>query len=281
MNVGESTYREIITWCLDEISSASEKKLFSGFVSSKFRGLIFTEQDCIGKLFDAFDQPINFAYYHFMCFLSAVYLPLFAISAAIDAGVGEAAYWLTGLVGGLIVLLQAFFVVGLRILGVNLVDAFGKDEGNLSVLTYVMSTWTLSQKTLMARKPRPLDRNVEEKFCLEQTPLGQPWDNDDFDLRRRAARYQTVGFEVEPMSLTDSESVSSSSSHERVPQRWSVDDEEEDTPKAPVASSPIQPESPNKYKKRKISSEKTSWGEGIVETLVKLRKASERDITDE
>lgn len=76
-----------------------------GFVGSKFREIILKEQDTFAELFDNGDQAISFAYYHFICFLSAVCLPLFAMSSALDAGIGDAAYWLTDVVAGLIVVL--------------------------------------------------------------------------------------------------------------------------------------------------------------------------------
>lgn len=208
MDGSEAAYREIITWCLDEISTAASENLISNFVSSKFRELILKEQGSFGKLFDDDDQSISFAYYHFICFLSAVYMPLFAMSAALDAGIGEAAYWLTDIVAGLIVLLQGIFVVGLRVLAENMSDPFGDDVGNLSVLHYINSTWRLSAQILLAKKPRPIDKNTEEKFCLEHRTLGPPWDEDDRHSRRRSAHYSTSGFEIEPPKLQGSDSTS-------------------------------------------------------------------------
>lgn len=78
------------------------------------------EQDTFAELFDNGDQAISFAFYNFICFLSAVCLPFFAMSSALDAGIGDAAYWLTDVVAGLIVVLQAIFVVGLRVLAENM-----------------------------------------------------------------------------------------------------------------------------------------------------------------
>jgi len=261
---GESAYQEIITWCLDEVATAVSKDLISPFVSSKFRELILKEQDSLGRLYADEDQSISFAYYHFVCFLSAVYLPLFAMSSAMDAGIGEAAYWLTDLVSGLIVLLQGFFVVGLRVLAENLSDPFGSDVGNLSVLYYINSAWRSSAQILLTKKPRPVDKNTEEKICLEHTSLGKPWVTDDMRERRRAALYATDGFEVEPRELKESESTASESSYEGVPQRWSVDVDDQAIPQTERSSLPSPVE-------REILSEKTSWGDGFIETLVKLR----------
>lgn len=210
MDDGESAYREIISWCLAEVATFADKNMISGFLSSKYRGLILELQDSLGKLFDDDDQSISFAYYHFICFLSAVYMPLFAMSAALAAGIGEAAYWLTDIIAGLIVLLQGIFVVGLRVLAENMSDPFGSDEGNLSVLHYINFTWKTSVQILLSQKPPPVDKNTEEKLCLEHVRLGKPWDNDDMHSRRRVAHYSTNGFEVEP---PNSGSTSSSPSN--------------------------------------------------------------------
>jgi len=86
MNAAESAYREIIAWCMDEVATAANEDLISGFVASKLRELILKEQDSFGELFDDEDQSLSFAYYHFICFLSAVYLPLFSMAAALNAG---------------------------------------------------------------------------------------------------------------------------------------------------------------------------------------------------
>lgn len=225
MDGGESAYREILTWALDEVSTAASKEMISGFVSSKYREFIFKEQDSIGKLFDDDDQSISFAYYHFICFLSAVYLPLFAMSAALDAGVGEAAYWLTDVVSGCIVLLQAIFVVGLRVLAENMSDPFGSDVGNLSVMHYVYSAWRNSARILLAKKQPPVQMNTEEKMSVEHISLGNPFDKDDNRSRRRDAFFSSDGFEIEPPMLKRSNSSTSDSSHEnQMPQPWSVDE---------------------------------------------------------
>lgn len=224
MNNHESAYREIITWCMEEVATFADEEMVSGFVASKYRELILKEQDSFAELFDDDDQPISFAYYQFICFLSAVYMPLFAMAAALDAGIGEAAYWLTDILAGLIVLLQAIFVVGLRVLAENMSDPFGSDVGNLSVLHYITFTWETSVQILLAKKPPPLDKNTEEKLCLERPPLEKPWDDDDKNARSRSAHCSVSGFEVEP---PQSESLSmstapSSYDQDESPNRWSV-----------------------------------------------------------
>jgi hypothetical protein len=205
MNNAESAYREIIEWCLMEIETAAQQKLIDGFTAAKYRELILQEQESFAQLFDDDDQPISFAYYHFICFLSAVYLPLFAIKSGLDAGIGDAAYWLTDIVSGLIVLLQAIFVVGLRVLAENMSDPFGSDVDNLSVLHYINFTWMASHRIMLSQKPAAVDLNTEEKLCLEQVSIGKPWDDDARRARSRSAHYSYDGFEIEPTTADDSD----------------------------------------------------------------------------
>jgi hypothetical protein len=67
-------------------------------------------------------QPIHFFYIHFLSLLTAIYLPIFAISNAYSAGTGDEVHWSTDLLCGIIVMLQSIFVIGLRLLGQKMVS---------------------------------------------------------------------------------------------------------------------------------------------------------------
>lgn len=114
---GGMCFREIIACCLLDIAKAQQHNYMDHRCAEQFRTILLEVQTNFEKLFDDADQPISFAYYHFACFLSAVYLPLFAMSSALDAGVGDAAYWVTDVVSGLIVCLQANFCGGITSFG--------------------------------------------------------------------------------------------------------------------------------------------------------------------
>ena len=86
------------------------------------------------------DQPPHFFYVHFLCWLSAIYLPIFAIDNAYAAGTGDGSVWEIEVLNLVIVFLQCVFVIGLRSLGQKMVDPFGHDYEDLSVLTYIEST---------------------------------------------------------------------------------------------------------------------------------------------
>ncbi len=85
-------------------------------------------------------QPTHFLYIHFVYLMSTLYLPLFAINTAYSAGWGKECYLGLDVLNGLIVLLQCMFVVGLRSLGTKMIDPYGNNLVDLSVILYVEAT---------------------------------------------------------------------------------------------------------------------------------------------
>lgn len=80
-------------------------------------------------IYDYCDQPPHFFYIHFLCLLSAFYLPIFAIDQAYRSGWGANSSIGIEFLNGIIVLLQCVFCVGLRLLGQKMVDPYGDDLG--------------------------------------------------------------------------------------------------------------------------------------------------------
>lgn len=98
-----------------------------------------------------------------------MYLPLFAITTGIHAGTGDDVFWTADVVAGLIVVLQAIFVIGLRILGQKMSDPYGYDLEDLSVLYFCDFTWRNSQKILEAWKPPACSQQVEDTLIANRT----------------------------------------------------------------------------------------------------------------
>jgi len=99
--------------------------------------------------------------------LSAVYLPLFAADNAFNAGIAgkDNVYWKWDVLSGLIVMVQAIFVIGLRLLGQKMSDPFGDDLEDLSVLHYVTTAWKRSNKMLESHCPDPeVSPEVEDEL---------------------------------------------------------------------------------------------------------------------
>lgn len=195
MNVGGSCYRELIAWCIMEVETAMEQDLIALRTAVELRDLILRLRGSLGALYDYDDQPVLFFYVHFICLLSIMYLPLFAVSTAFGAGTGNDVYWTADLMGGLIVFLQCVFVIGLRLLGQKMSDPYGEDVEDLSVMHYVNFTWRMSNRILLSKKPSPLDPKVETSICRTRLSMGEAWmdseiwsnirdiDNGEYDER--------------------------------------------------------------------------------------------------
>ena len=60
---------------------------------------------------------------------------------------------------GVIVLLQCIFVIGLRTLGTNMIDPYGEDLEDLSVINYVEGTLEICSTILNSKQ------SLNEKTC--------------------------------------------------------------------------------------------------------------------
>jgi predicted membrane chloride channel (bestrophin family) len=174
MDDGGSCCRELIVWSMIEVQDALRIDLLDRYIARRMRGLILEFRGSVSTLYDYADQPVSFFYVHFIMLLSSLYLPLFAVSIA--SGAVESELWLADAVSGLIVFLQALFVVGLRILGQKLADPYGGDLEDLSVMHYVNDACRTSQRILASKNPPPFDDMEEDNLSRKQTEaLGEAW----------------------------------------------------------------------------------------------------------
>lgn len=140
MNHGPATFKELIRWAHAEIGHAQEEGALTDYQAAQLQQCVLGLRTNMDGIYNFCDQPTHFFYIHFLCLLSALYLPIFAIDNAFQAGWGDDGSWAVELLTGTIVVLQAIFVVGLRLLGQKLSDPFGDDLEDLSILTYVEGT---------------------------------------------------------------------------------------------------------------------------------------------
>jgi predicted membrane chloride channel (bestrophin family) len=179
MNLGGSSNRELIAWCLLDIETAKKAGLIDVRTAIEFRDQILKLRASMGTLYNYLDQPISFFYVHFICLLSALYLPLFAVSQAYNAGTGDDVFWTADLLAGLIVFLQSVFVIGLRLLGQKMSDPFGDDLEDLSVMHYINFTWMQSNRILQSSAPSELDAAEEEEIFRTSKSIGGAWQGDE------------------------------------------------------------------------------------------------------
>lgn len=161
---------------LQEITTARKKGLLDPELANQFREQILQLRAKMGQLYNAKDLPIPFFYVHFICILTTLYLPLFAITSAIEAGTGEDIHWSMGVIKGLVVLLQSIFVIGLRVLGQKMSDPYGDDLIDLSVMHYVSFTWTHSNRILNSSFPEDASPAVESHLISQRKNIGTAWE---------------------------------------------------------------------------------------------------------
>jgi Bestrophin, RFP-TM, chloride channel len=182
MDKGGAVNREIISWCLREISNQQRKGVLDNELAQEFRDQILRFRSAMGLIYDAADLPIPFFYVHFICLLSVIYLPLFALSAGYKAGTGADVYWTADVIAGLVVMVQSFFVNGLRIIGQKMSDPYGTDMIDLSVIYYVRFTWTQSYRVLNTDLDFPdtdADEQEEHLLSLKSVSIGAAWEPVD------------------------------------------------------------------------------------------------------
>jgi hypothetical protein len=177
LDKGGASNRELIAWCMMEVQTMQSSGVIDDELANSLRDQILRLRAAVGKLYNAADLPIPFFYVHFICLLTALYLPLFAVSAAYHAGTGDQVYWTADLVAGLVVVLQAVFVIGLRILGQKMGDPYGEDLIDLSVIHYCVFTWKMSNRVLNTKFPhQQASAEVEERLIKGRISIGDAWE---------------------------------------------------------------------------------------------------------
>lgn len=189
MNDGSDAFRELTTWVLREIVQAQNDGLIEGRFAGEMRDKVLNFRAAMESIYDYHDQPVTFYYIHFLALLTVIYLPLFAVSTAYSAGVGDEVHWSSDILSGLVVLVQCIFVVGLRLLGQRLLDPYGSDLEDLSVIHYVQEGWKASQRVLSTEYPSALDPEKELGLASASASVGHPWDST---LRKQSRQRQSV-----------------------------------------------------------------------------------------
>eukprot|EP00567_Pseudictyota_dubia_P006488 CAMPEP_0197440584 /NCGR_PEP_ID=MMETSP1175-20131217/7048_1 /TAXON_ID=1003142 /ORGANISM="Triceratium dubium, Strain CCMP147" /LENGTH=386 /DNA_ID=CAMNT_0042970719 /DNA_START=91 /DNA_END=1251 /DNA_ORIENTATION=- len=168
MTSGSAAFKEVVTWCQRDVGRARKAGYIDSIEAEELQSRILGFRAAMDGIYDYCDQPVHFFYVHFLCLLSVMYLPLFAVDSAFAAGWGEESDWSIELISGLIVLLQSIFVVGLRLLGQFMIDPFGDDLEDLSVITYVSST--IENTRIITTQQTNVDDTFDKQFTKQNDP---------------------------------------------------------------------------------------------------------------
>lgn len=177
MEKGADCMRELLMWAIKEVQIAQEKGIIDARMSGETRDKIQKFRGAMMSLYHHKDQPVHFFYIHFLALLTIFYLPLFAVATAYGVGGRvENVRWTSELLSAMIVFLQAVFVIGLRLLGQVMVDPYGDDVEDLSVLHYIQHAWLSSNRILATQFPSDLDSKTEDDIMNKRSTIGQAWE---------------------------------------------------------------------------------------------------------
>ncbi len=145
--------KELVTWCQMDVAQARKDGYLDSYQEKFMHEKILDFRAAMDGMYDYTDQPPHFFYIHFLVLLSALYLPLFAIDTAYAGGWGAEKAVGLDILQGIIVFLQCIFVVGLRSLGTKMIDPYGDDLEDLSVINYVEATLEICATIMGSKQP--------------------------------------------------------------------------------------------------------------------------------
>mmetsp|Transcript_36103 Transcript_36103/g.53031 ORF Transcript_36103/g.53031 Transcript_36103/m.53031 type:complete len:393 (-) Transcript_36103:165-1343(-) len=145
--------KELTTWCQQDVTDARIAGHIDTYQEKFFHDKILAFRAAMDGMYDYTDQPPHFFYIHFLVLLSALYLPLFAIDTAFAGGWGAEKAIGLDVLQGIIVFLQCIFVAGLRSLGTKMIDPYGDDLEDLSVINYVEGTLEICATIMKSKQP--------------------------------------------------------------------------------------------------------------------------------
>lgn len=150
MDTSPAPYKELITWCQRNIADARKAGYIDSIEATEMHKRVLAFRAAMDGIHDYCDQPPHFYYIHFLCLLTALYLPLFAVDNAYNVGSQENSDWSKEVITGVIVFLQSVFVVGLRLLGQRMLNPMGDDYEDLSVIEYVCNAAIGNSRYILA-----------------------------------------------------------------------------------------------------------------------------------
>jgi len=141
MDSSNVVFKILISWCHQVIDKSQKLHYINDSKSDALHEKVLQLRSSMDGIYNYTEQPVQFFYIHFLVLISALYLPLFAITIGYSNGGGDnfANNWEIDVLNFTFVMFQSIFVVGLRILAQKMSDPYGLDLVDLSVMTYVYS----------------------------------------------------------------------------------------------------------------------------------------------
>lgn len=196
VTLGGAAYREVLTWATEEIKEylTLHKPVLPATDNYRIMITVVSAiRAAINALYEYADQPIPFIYMHLINLTVYLYLPLFAycVATAIPQESGS-----DELLCALILVTTVVIIVGIRLVGDAILDPFGPEVEDLTVLRYVTFTLTASRRIYLASNPTKKKKTtLDEELCMEamRPDVGAAWANRGGDGSATAGGAQAMG----------------------------------------------------------------------------------------
>jgi hypothetical protein len=134
---------------------------------------ILAIRGAIGALYDFADQTIPLPYLHLAVVICFMYLVLITYTIAVFIPVSH--YVFPHILGAVLLLINLFFVIGIRELGTQMIDPYGNDLSDLSVIHYIEFTFTASRKILAGYRFSTAGKAMEDELESGRPSCGAPF----------------------------------------------------------------------------------------------------------
>jgi predicted membrane chloride channel (bestrophin family) len=203
---GGAIYREVLSWCMIEVRDAIQCGFIGEYTAVLFQNKIAAVCACFGNIYDMDSQLILSFRTHFIHFLSAVYLPLWAFFVAHQV-FSSFGHWTSNVVGIVAVLLQAIFVIGIRLLAQVMQNPFG-GELDLPVLMYIEEVCQQgSMRVLYSQKRTAADAAIERRLAGGREALGKPWKDGRLSGKEGESLFRVILYLIVCFGGRDSRAV--------------------------------------------------------------------------
>ena len=180
MDAGSSALREIVGWCFNliydnyrkgneskenDVKAAAASSSMDFITFQTFLSDLYQFNGSFADLFNYAEQTFPFSYMHLLVVINAMYLIIITYTIATFMSVGDNVF--PDLLGAFILMSNLVFVTGMREIGGHMIDPYGNDVTDLSIISYIQAGVKSSMEILHGKQvgPAVLKDELELQAC--------------------------------------------------------------------------------------------------------------------
>lgn len=168
---GQYAIGEVLVWMITLIKQEQSSQKINESVAGVFLNQFLQFRKSYGGIFKLEEGPIPFIYLQFLYISTVIYLPLFSICSAISFP--GSLLWYHEFLITTVVILNAFFIIGIRHVAQVLEEPLGTDDEDFPVKVFVESAIQKSWIVLQARQIPSVDQAYELQLAEKRLLLGE------------------------------------------------------------------------------------------------------------